>query len=52
MTDWKRAWGLRCKTRNAAKNKKALKRVNHRRNRTAGKALEKNVVRLNGWDVI
>lgn len=52
MTDWKKSWQLRCKTRRAAKHKRALKRQNHRVNRAVGKALERGHVRLNGWDVI
>jgi hypothetical protein len=52
MTDWKRAWQLRKKTRSAAKHKRTLKRHNHRANRLAAKALERGHVRLDGWAVI
>lgn len=52
MTDWKEAWGYCSKTRIVAKRKKALKRENHRKNRTAAKKLDDRHIRLNGWDVI
>lgn len=52
MTGWSRAWQLRRKTRSAAKIKKWLKRQNHRLNRLVAKKLEKDNVKLNGWDVI
>lgn len=51
-TGWVRAWKHRKKTRSAAKQKKLLKTHNHRLNRIAGKNMDKDVVRLSGWDVI
>ena len=52
MTDWKEAWGYRCKTRLTARLKKKFKRQNHRANRRAAKNLDTVYIRLNGWDVI
>jgi hypothetical protein len=51
MTEWKKAWRNCGKTRQVAKGKKRLKRLNHRLNRLAAKALQKDIVRLDGWAV-
>ena len=52
MTDWVEAWRYCGRTRLIAKRKKALKRENHRKNRTAAKKLGDRHIRLSGWDVI
>lgn len=51
MTDWKKAWRWVTKP-STRRGKKFFKTSNHRANRRAGKRLEVQHIRLNGWDVI
>jgi hypothetical protein len=50
MTDWIKAWKWVTKG-SKRRGKKFLKRANHRANRRAGKNLETQHIRLDGWDV-
>jgi hypothetical protein len=51
MTDWQRAWKYVTKP-SKIRGKAAMRRLNHRANRRAGKALDTHYIRLNGWDVV